>query len=96
MSRVLTCDICKSNTSAIVAKMFYAEMGKEPIRSKKAKSIHNNYTKHLDVGVCCADRVTTAFQWRDRMTAAEYHESRRKSRHGGRRAPAVEAKKTGV
>ena len=86
--RQISCDICKQPTEQIVAKMFYAEARKEPIRSKKAKSIHNNYTKHLDVGVCCAERVTTAFQWRDRMTAAEYHASRAKSTKGGRRAPA--------
>jgi hypothetical protein len=92
LARVITCDICKQPTSQIVAKMFYAEMRKEPIRSKNAKSIHNNYTKHLDVGICCAERVITGFQWRDRMTAAEYHASRSKSK-GGRRAPtAVEAK----
>lgn len=94
MARMLKCDICKQATAQIVAKMFYAEIGKEPIRSKKAKSIHNNYTKHLDVGVCCADRVITAFEWRDRMTAEEYHRSRSKSTKGGRRGPAVEAKPT--
>lgn len=91
--RNLQCDICKQPTAQIVAKMFYAEARKEPIRSKKAKSIHNNYTKHLDVGICCAERVVSGFQWRDRMTAAEYHASRAKSTKGGRRAPApVEAK----
>lgn len=90
MARMISCDICKQPTAQIVAKMFFAEAGKEPIRSKKAKSIHNNYTKHLDVGVCCADRVINAFDWRDRMTAEEYHKSRAKSVKGGRRAPAME------
>ena len=91
MARKITCDICQKETSEIVAKMFYAETKKEPIRSKAAKSIHNNYTKHLDVGICCAARVVAGFAWTDRMTAEEYHTSRRKNSRGGRRAP-VEAK----
>lgn len=94
MARMITCDICKKATTSIVGKMFYAETGKEPIRSKKAKSRHNNYTKHLDVGVCCADRVLTAFDWRDRMTAAEYHSSRAKNLKGGRRAAPLEKQRS--
>lgn len=92
MARTLVCDICKQPTASIVAKMFYSETGKEPLRSKAAKSIHNNYSKHLDVGECCGAKVLTAFGWRNRMTAEEYHKSRAKSTKGGRRAPAVENK----
>jgi hypothetical protein len=90
MARVFHCDICKKQTDSIVAKMFFAETGKAPIRSKNAKSIHNNYTKHLDVGVCCVDRVITAFNWSDRMTADEYNRTRAKNK-GGRKAPVAKA-----
>lgn len=89
---MVKCDICKKPTESIAAKMFFTPQ--TTIKSKSEKSRHTNYTKHLDVGVCCVDRVVTAFDWHDRMTAAEYAAVRSKSARGGRSAPPMEAKQT--
>lgn len=81
MGRELVCDICRKPTTEIVGKLFYAPM----TASVGAKSFHNNYQLHADVGVCCgspnghtASRIQRLFNWRKRMTAKQYHESRRR------------------
>ena len=39
--------------------------------------VHSNYTHHLDVGVCCKERIFKAFRFQKRMSAKEYQRSRR-------------------
>jgi hypothetical protein len=74
MARSLTCDICRKPTDSIVAKLYYS-----PLVSGK-KSHHASYTFHLDVGICCNEKIKRAFGWRKRTTAAEYQASRRRNR----------------
>lgn len=69
----LRCDICGKATERIVGKLFYSPTS----RARSAKSFHNNYELHLDVGVCCEKKLKGAFRWTRRVTAAEYHNSRR-------------------
>lgn len=69
MASVTLCDICKKETEQIVGKLFYAPTG----RGRSAKSFHNNYQLHLDVGACCEGRLKKSFKWRQRLTAAAYH-----------------------
>jgi hypothetical protein len=69
MASVIICDICKKPTAEIVGKLFYAPM----TRSRSAKSFHNNYELHCDVGVCCEIRLRKGFTWRQRMSAKLYH-----------------------
>jgi hypothetical protein len=75
MARNLTCDICGKVTTEIVGKLFYAPMS----LSRGAKSFHNNYQLHADVGACCGDKLPRLFKWRQRMTASEYAAARRRS-----------------
>jgi len=71
MARALLCDICRKPTEAIVAKLYYS-----PIR-RGVKSHHASYNRHLDVGSCCENKLLNGFNWRDRTTAKQYHESRK-------------------
>jgi hypothetical protein len=75
MATELLCDICKRPTDSIVGKLFYAPTG----RSRSAKSFHNNYEMHLDVGVCCEEKLKRGFRWTRRVTAAQYAARRRKA-----------------
>jgi hypothetical protein len=72
---VIKCDICKKPTEKIVGKLFYAPT----TRARGAKSFHNNYEMHLDVGVCCEAKLKKVFRWTRRVTAAAYHAARRAS-----------------
>lgn len=74
MARELLCDVCKKPTDEIVGKLFFAPT----TRANGAKSFHNNYQFHLDVGVCCQGRLLKSFNWRKRMSAALYNKSRHK------------------
>ena len=76
MARSLHCDICKKPTQKIVGKLFYTPMVPGVIGS----GVHSKYTHHADVGVCCQDRLLTVFNFSERMTAEEYHASRRVNR----------------
>lgn len=75
MARPLICDICKKETDAIAGKLFYA-----PNRNDGGKSFHNNYQFHLDVGVCCEQRLLhpSNFRWTKRISAKAYHTLRRR------------------
>jgi hypothetical protein len=73
----LTCDICKRPTKKIVAKLHYI-----PMISGVNRAVHSNYTHHLDVGECCKPRLFKSFNFRKRLKAAEYHESRRRASTG--------------
>lgn len=78
MGRQLHCDICKKPTDEIVGKLFYAPM----VKGSGARSFHNNYQLHLDVGVCCRDRLLSprSFKWTKRVSAKEYNDNRRKNK----------------
>ena len=71
----LVCDVCKKPTERIVGKLFYA-----PIIPGVSNSVHSNYTHHLDVGVCCKDRLLRSFAFKKRVKAREYHERRKAGR----------------
>lgn len=75
MARALLCDICKKPTDEIVGKMFYTPMLPG---GTGAKSFHNGYQFHLDVGICCEGRLKSGFNWRKRMSSKEYNSSRRR------------------
>jgi hypothetical protein len=72
-----TCDVCKKPCEHIVAKMYYGPMVKG-----SSKAYHSNYSHHLDVGECCGvnapgRNILKIFNWRERMSAKEYAESRK-------------------
>lgn len=69
MARKLICDVCKKETNSITGKLFYT-----PSLSGK---VHSNYTHHLDVGICCRDKLLNLFNFSRRTTAEEYHQRRR-------------------
>lgn len=69
----LTCDICKRPTARIVGKLQYV-----PVFAG-SRAVHSNYSHHLDVGVCCKDRLFKSFNFTKRKTQAEYQQSRRAS-----------------
>lgn len=71
-----TCDICQQ-PAEIVGKMFLTPVQ----RGSSAKSFHNNYQFHLDVGACCMPKVKKAWKWRKRMTARQYADARRNGSH---------------
>jgi hypothetical protein len=75
MAKQFHCDVCKRRTDEIVGKMFYTML----TPGRGANNFSNNYSHHLDVGVCCADKLLKSFDWQPRQTAQEYHRSRRKS-----------------
>lgn len=66
------CDICHKPTEAIVAKLHFI-----PRMPGASRSIHSNYTHHADVGLCCKERLLRGFNFRERITAEEYHERRK-------------------
>lgn len=74
-NETLVCDICKRPTEKLVGKLFYAPTS----RARSRKAFHNNYEMHLDVGVCCEEKLKRTFNWRQRLTAAEYRASRRRA-----------------
>jgi hypothetical protein len=59
------CDICGKQTEDIVGKILFTP------------AHHSLYTHTADVGVCCQKKLLNGFQWRERMSAEEYNESRR-------------------
>lgn len=68
----ITCDICRRPTDRIVAKLFLG-----PIIPGVNRAVHSNYTHHADVGECCEKKLLKAFNFKKRMTAVQYHESRK-------------------
>jgi hypothetical protein len=76
MARELRCDVCKKPTNRIVGKLFFTPI----VSGVAAGGVHSNYTHHLDVGECCQARLLRGFNFRERMTSEEYHESRRAKR----------------
>lgn len=66
------CDICKKPTKKIVDKLFLT-----PMIAGVSRGVHSNYTHHLDVGECCHGRLLKSFNFRVRLTAAEYQASRK-------------------
>jgi hypothetical protein len=66
------CDVCGKPTERIVAKIQFI-----PMIPGVSRSVHSNYTHHADVGVCCEAKLLRGFKWRKRLTAAEYHDSRK-------------------
>lgn len=68
----LRCDICNKPTARIVGKLFFG-----PMIPGAARAYHSNYTHHADVGICCEKRLLKGFNFKKRLTAAEYHESRK-------------------
>lgn len=75
MAREFKCDICRKPTDKIVAKLFFG-----PIITGVNRAVHSNYTHHADVGTCCEKKLIRVFNFRPRITAAEYHESRKVAR----------------
>lgn len=69
------CDICKKPTEKIVAKLYLTPLTKR----ENKNGAFNRYKFHLDVGVCCEDRLRTGFRWSERMTAQQYNDSRRRT-----------------
>lgn len=70
----LRCDICRKETERIVGKLHFT-----PMIPSVSNSVHSNYTHHCDVGVCCQNRLLKLFNFRKRLTFAEYQESRGKA-----------------
>jgi hypothetical protein len=64
--------VCGKPCLKIVGKLYYG-----PMLRGSANAYHSNYTHHADVGNCCEDKLLKGFQFRKRMTASEYHESRK-------------------
>ncbi len=76
MARQIKCDVCRKVTDEIVGKLFFTPL----TPGRGANNFSNNYSHHLDVGSCCASRLLSGFNWQERLTAKEYHQSRRKSK----------------
>jgi hypothetical protein len=68
----LTCDVCKKPTKRIVGKLHFI-----PMIPGVNRSAHSNYTHHLDVGDCCKARLLKGFNFRPRLSSAEYQEKRK-------------------
>ena len=75
MARTFFCDVCRKKTDEIVGKLFYTAL----TPGRGANNFSNNYSHHLDVGSCCADRLLKGFNFHERLTAKEYAKQRRKS-----------------
>ena len=69
-----TCDICRRPCKEIKAKLNFI-----PLVEGKKNRAHSAYSHHADVGECCSDRLLELFNFRPRMTKAEYMKSRRAS-----------------
>jgi hypothetical protein len=69
---VIRCDICKKPTTKIVGKLHFI-----PAIPGLSRTVHSNYSHHADVGACCKDRLLKGFKFRPRISAKEYHESRK-------------------
>lgn len=61
-----------------MAKLFFA-----PSIPGVAKADHTNYTKSCDVGVCCEKRLVKSFNFKQRLTRAEYNGSRKQAAGAG-------------
>lgn len=72
MARVLICDVCEKRTDKIATKLYLA-----PVTEGNGRATHSNYTAHLDVGTCCADRIVRLGKWRKRQ-AQPRKEAKRK------------------
>ena len=68
----LKCDVCKQPTERIVGKLHFI-----PMIPGLSQSRHSNYSHHADVGVCCQTRLLKGFNFKKRVTAKEYNESRK-------------------
>jgi len=71
MARNFICDLCQKPTARIVGKLFYTPTGKKD----------GQYTHHADIGECCDGQLKKAINFRERMSAKQYHESRRRGSH---------------
>lgn len=76
MAKVFNCDICKKECEEITGKLFYTAL----VPGRGANNFSNNYSHHLDVGSCCAERLLKGFNWQERLSATEYRAQRRKSK----------------
>lgn len=74
----LKCDICRQDTDRIVAKLFFA-----PSIPGVSKMNHSDYTKSCDVGRCCEKRLLKGFNFKQRLTAAEYNGGRKQAANAG-------------
>lgn len=66
------CDVCKQPCKKIVGKLFFT-----PLVPGVVGGVHSNYSHHADVGECCKNRLLKGFNFTKRVTATEYHESRK-------------------
>jgi hypothetical protein len=68
----LRCDVCRRPTKRIVGKLHFI-----PMIPGVSRGVHSNYTHHLDVGVCCKDKLFKLLDFRERQTKAEYAAARK-------------------
>jgi len=68
----LVCDVCRKETKRIVGKLNYV-----PMIPGMSRGTHSNYTHHLDVGVCCKDKLFKLLNFRKRQSAADYQSARK-------------------
>jgi hypothetical protein len=59
MVKVLTCDICKRPTKAIVGKLLLI-----PVNGKGYS--YSDYEAHADVGICCQHTLSRMIRFRSR------------------------------
>lgn len=67
-----TCDVCRKPTARIVGKLRFS-----PMIPGISRGDHTDYTHHLDVGVCCKDKIFRGLRFRKRQTIKEYAETRK-------------------
>lgn len=66
MASVKVCDNCAkpiTPTNRLVAKLYLT-----PVVEGRTRSQHSNYTGHMDVGACCADKIVRGLRWQRRKT----------------------------
>ena len=73
----IVCDVCKKPTTRIVGKLHFI-----PRIPGASRMVHSNYSHQADVGECCKDRLLRGFNFRKRLTAAEYSEQRKNGTTG--------------
>lgn len=64
MATVRTCDNCNkriTDDNPVVAKLYLA-----PYTPGKTRATHNNYTGHMDIGLCCSSPILKGMNWRRR------------------------------
>jgi hypothetical protein len=58
MAKSFVCDGCGQPTDAVAIKLFLATL--------PGRSDHSEYSKHADIGPCCAERLSRIIRWQDR------------------------------